>query len=113
MHRDSPARPRRSIVTAVTARPHLLALCAALLGGCGKTPVLTDLRDPGGGVPDMRPVCAEDRGVEGGRQPARFDLAVPVAGGLGRLQTTVFGPSDGGNNLSAGGAPFPLVILSP
>lgn len=61
----------------------------------------------------MRSSCAEDPGVEGKRQTTRFDLAVSVSGGLGRLQTTIFGPSDDGASLSAAGAPYPVVVLSP
>lgn len=88
-----------------------LLLCIPLaLAGCGKTASLSGENGPGSGLPSS---CAEDPGVEGRRRVARFDLGVPLSGGLGRIQTTIFGPSDDGERISTEGAPFPLVIFSP
>ncbi|MDW8280618.1 MAG: hypothetical protein RMK29_02835 [Myxococcales bacterium] len=87
-----------------------LLLCLPLaLAGCGKTPSLTGENSPGG-VPSP---CTEDPGVEGRRRVTRFALDIPLRGGLSRLQTTVFGPSEDGERISPEGAPFPLVIFSP
>jgi dienelactone hydrolase len=51
-------------------------------------------------------------GQPGPHKIARFDLAVPLAGG-GSLTVTIAGPSEDGRELSRVGAPFPLVVLSP
>jgi predicted dienelactone hydrolase len=91
----------------------LLLLLAA--PACGRTAALTELSEKGRGAaaPDMRPLCADDPGVESPRRTTRFDLGVSVPGGLGRLQVTVFGPSDSGDTLATSGAPFPGVVLAP
>ena len=77
---------------------------------------------PGGGADgptvdlaaDLAPPKSSDPDHAGSRQVARFDLQVPLGGGLfSSLATTVYGPSDDGKSLAAQGAPFPTVIFSP
>lgn len=76
------------------------------------TPPGADLRAADLATPGDMATAPVDPGLPGPLRVLRFDLKVPISP-TATLDTTVLGPTDDGATLALGGAPYPLVVVSP